>query len=205
MSAVLPHPLWLRGINIRAGLVTLEPDWHAEMVELASGKSVDNQAVDAGASPNWEPVTVPLGYRNQDCRSARQSQSAFLSAQQSAPKRSYGPGKSRARFLGLQGWVMGLFWKLTVSPTILRSELFTIMSGIVSFSSTGIRLVQHYDSTDCYVTPDKFVAEFFSATRSRLLSGLDKSSGPGYSGNLSRRDPLCRRISAYAAGDAASV
>ncbi len=26
----------------------------------------------------------------------------------------------------------------------------------------GIRVAQHYDSTDCYVTPDKVVAEFLA-------------------------------------------
>jgi hypothetical protein len=161
VSTVLPHSLYLNEINIRAGLVTLEPDWHAEMVELASGKSVDNQAADAGASRIWNRLRFRSATEIKIAEALDKAKVLFFPLSRARLNGPTGRVNREPDFLVCKDGKWGI---LEVDGEPYHPPQRTVHDHERDrlFQQHGIRLVQHYDSTDCYVTPDKVVAEFLA-------------------------------------------
>jgi hypothetical protein len=161
ISAVLPYPLYLRGMNIRAGLVALEPDWHAEMVELASGKCVDNQAADAGACRIWNRLRFRSATEIKIAEALDKAKVLFFPLSRARLNGPTGRVNREPDFLVCKDGKWGI---LEVDGEPYHPPQRTVHDHERDrlFQQHGIRLVQHYDSTDCYVTPDKVVGEFLA-------------------------------------------
>ncbi|MEZ4562570.1 MAG: hypothetical protein R2853_07515 [Thermomicrobiales bacterium] len=161
IAAVIPHPLWLRDINIRAGLVALEPDWHAEMVAMARGKDVNNQAPGDGADKIWNRLRFRSSTEIKIAEALDKKGVLFFPL-------------CRARLNGPQGRVIrepdflichrGKWGILEVdgAPYHPRQRTTQDHERDRLFKQHGIRTVTHYDSTECYFTPEKVVSEFLA-------------------------------------------
>jgi hypothetical protein len=53
IQAVLPRTLYLKHFTARAQLIEIDPDWRNELLQIARGKTVHNQAVDAERVLTW--------------------------------------------------------------------------------------------------------------------------------------------------------
>jgi hypothetical protein len=54
IGAALPHDAWIETVSVRTDQIDLGPEWRAELLELASGKSVKNQGVGAPNTFTWQ-------------------------------------------------------------------------------------------------------------------------------------------------------
>jgi hypothetical protein len=61
IQAVLPADAYLKHFTVHAELVDIDPDWRSELLEIARGKGVHNQATEAARARVW----MNLRFRSQ--------------------------------------------------------------------------------------------------------------------------------------------
>lgn len=161
IAAVIPHPLWLREINIRAGLVTLEPDWHAEMVAMARGKDVNNQAPGDGADKVWNYLRFRSATEVKIAEALERRGVLFLPLCRARLNSPQGRITREPDFLICHEGKWGI---LEVDGEPYHPPQRTVHDHERDrlFQQHGVRVVSHFDSTDCYFTPEKVVGDFLA-------------------------------------------
>lgn len=161
IAAVIPHPLWLRDLNIRAGLVTLEPDWHAEMVAMARGKDVNNQAPGDGAGRVWNRLRFRSATEIKIAEALDKRGVLFFPLCRARLNGPLGRVNREPDFLICQDGKWGI---LEVDGEPYHPPQRTVHDHERDrlFQQHGVRVASHFDATDCFVTPDKVVSEFLT-------------------------------------------
>jgi hypothetical protein len=158
LRAVMPPPIHEVSINYRAEVIDLDPDWRRELQEIARGKKVHNQAVDAEKVLIWE---------NHRFRS--QAEVKIAQALERAKVLFFPNCKAR----------LGLTSRENREPDFLvcskgkwgilevDGELFHPPSRAAEdhkrdrlFQAHGIKLVERFDAGLCYEKPDQVVKQF---------------------------------------------
>ena len=141
--------------------MTIEPDWHAEMVEMARGKTVDNQAADSGAGRMWNRLRFRSATEVKIAEALDRAGVLFFPLCKGRLNDPHGRVNREPDFLVCKDGKWGI---LEVDGEPYHPPQRTVHDHERDrlFQRHGIRLAQHYDSTDCYVTPDEVVAEFLA-------------------------------------------
>lgn len=147
----------------RAELVELDAGWRAELLEIARGRHVNNQGIEINGIPtlNW----ANLRFRSQsEIRVARilyQKGALFFPNCLCRVDGSQGRVRREADFLVCHQGRWGIL-EVDGEPFHPPSRTVQDHERDRLFKNAGIRLVEHYDATECYDAPHKVVDSFLS-------------------------------------------
>ena len=159
IRAVLPHEVNFDYMSVRADLTPVEPDWHAELLELARGKSVHNQAADADAARTWNGLRFRSITEIKIATALDDAGVLFFPLCKARLNGPRGRVNREPDFLVCKDGRWGIL-EVDGEPYHPPSRTVHDHERDRLFQRHGVRVVSHYDSTDCYTTPGKVVAEF---------------------------------------------
>jgi hypothetical protein len=159
--AILPPRFWLSTFQIRAGLVELEPDWLAEMVAMARGKDVNNQAPGDGADKVWNRLRFRSATEVKIAEALDRRGVLFFPLCRARLNSPQGRVNREPDFLVCHDGKWGI---LEVDGEPYHPPQRTVHDHERDrlFQQHRVRVVSHFDSTDCYFTPEKVVGDFLA-------------------------------------------
>lgn len=161
LSAVQEHNCHVAGVDIRTERMTVDPDWRQELIEIARGGRVHNQAATAKNFRLWQNLRFRSATEVKIAEALDRAGVLFLPlciARLNGPR---GRLNREPDFLVCKDGKWGI---LEVDGEPYHPPQRTVHDHERDrlFQRHGIRLAQHYDSTDCYMTPDNVVAGFLA-------------------------------------------
>jgi hypothetical protein len=164
IAALLPHTCKLRSFEVRAELVTADPTLRQDLLELARGKVIHNQAVGA-----TEQVRLWMNLRFRSATEVRIADALDQAGVLFVPNcmaRLNGDGNRRANrepdFLICDDGRWGV---LEVDGEAFHPSAAQDHSRDALFYRHGIKCVRHYEATRCYNAPREVVADFLDQLR----------------------------------------
>jgi len=158
IKAVMPFPIEMIQVDYRAQLVELDDDWRKELLEIARGKTVHNQAVEAERALIWN---------NHRFRS--QSEIRLASALEQARvlflpncKVRLGLSKRENREPDFLVCYKGKWGIIEVDGEPFHPPARTVEDHERDrlFLAHGVKLVQHFDAAECFENAEGVVKKF---------------------------------------------
>ena len=159
IEAVLPSDRYLKHFTAHAELVEIDPSWRSELLEIARGRGVHNQADRSRSSLSW----MNLNFRSKsEVRIAQALDKAgvlFLPNCFARCSTTEGRRNREADFLVCSDGRWGI---LEVDGEPFHPPARTVHDHERDriFKAHGIRLVEHFDSGECFDKPDVVVNRF---------------------------------------------
>jgi hypothetical protein len=158
LEALLPVGTYLKHLTVHAELIDIDLDWRTELLEIARGRGVHNQAV-RNAARTWRN----LNFRSEsEIRIAQALERAGVLFLPNCLAR-LGPEADRknreADFLVCAGGKWGI---LEVDGEPFHPPPRTVHDHERDrlFREHGVRMVEHFDASECFENPDVVVARF---------------------------------------------
>jgi hypothetical protein len=160
LKAVLPYEPYRVQFSIRAELIEVDPDWRDQLIEIAKGRGVYNQGVSFGQGSliTW----YNLRFRSQsEKRIAEALDNAKVFFLPNCLGR-LGLAQRENREADFLVCYQGKWGIIEVDGEPFHPPSRTVQDHTRDrlFKSHGIKVVEHYDATKCYNTPDDVVREF---------------------------------------------
>ncbi len=159
IQAVLPADEYIKHFTVHAELVDIDPDWRSELLEIARGKGVHNQAVEAARARVWRN----LRFRSQsEIRIAQALEEAGVFFLPNCMGRLGQPNQRTNReadFLICQDAKWGIL-EVDGEPFHPPSRTVQDHERDRLFKAHGVRVVEHFDANRCYQQPNDVVQEF---------------------------------------------
>jgi hypothetical protein len=161
LEAVIPLGCTLGEMEIRAELVSLDPEWMAELIEQARGKAVNNQAADAENFQLWNNLRFRSPAEVKIAEALDKTGVMFFP--NCKGRMSQGPRRANREpdFLVCQNGKWGILevdgdaWHPATSA-VQDHERDRV------FHSYGIKVVQRFAGKHCMDVPDAVVERFLS-------------------------------------------
>lgn len=159
LRAVLPNDLSVDSIVTKAALIGIDPGWREELLELARGKGVNNQAAEAGNAQIWQGLRFRSRSEIDIARALDKAGVLFLP---NCRGRLGHLGQRVNREPDFLICHRGKWGILEVDGEPFHPPTRTVQDHERDrlFHHHGISLIQHYDATRCYNEPDVVVSEF---------------------------------------------
>jgi hypothetical protein len=160
-KAVLPSGYYISDFIPKAELVDIDPNWREELLEIARGRNVTNQAI----SLRHQQIRIweNLGFRSQsEIRVAKvldQRGVLFFPNCKGRVSTPQGRANREPDFLVCHEGKWGIL-EIDGEPFHPPTRTVQDHSRDRLFHSHGVKLAQHYDATECYETPHKVVDDF---------------------------------------------
>lgn len=159
LEAVLPGNTYIKHFTVHAQLIDIDPDWRSELLEIARGRGIHNQAVEAQSSLVWSN----LRFRSKsEIRIAQALDKAGVLYLPNCRARLGGSGERRNRepdFLVCHEGKWGIL-EIDGEPFHPPSRAAHDHERDRLFRSHGVRVVEHFDASRCFSDPDVVVREF---------------------------------------------
>ncbi len=158
IGAVLPDQTYIKHFTAHVEHIPIDKDWQDELLQIARGLGVHNQAAQGRALRVWNNLYF-------------RSQSEIRIAEALDRKRvlffpncrgrlgSQDRGNREADFLVCHHGVWGIL-EVDGEPFHPPSRTVQDHARDRMFREHGVRLVEHFDATECYDRPDDVVARF---------------------------------------------
>ena len=155
LGAVLPSDTYIKHFTARGQLVEVDPEWRSELLELARGRGVDNQAVAPRAAHIWKNLRFRSKSEVRIAEALDRAGVLFLPNCRARLEVSAARENREADFLvcaeGRWG-VLEVDGERTADDHG-RDRLFR---------AHGVRVVEHFHADRCYNEPDSVVREFLN-------------------------------------------
>ncbi|MBI2764630.1 MAG: hypothetical protein HYX53_01825 [Chloroflexi bacterium] len=165
IDAVLPSQFYVKHFNVKGVLVDLDPDWQAELLEIARGQGVHNQGHGTRAARTWNN----LNFRSEsEIRVARALDGAGVLFVPNCLVRVNSPAGRVNRepdFLVCADGKWGIL-EVDGEPFHPPSRTAADHERDRLFKGHGVRVVEHFDATECYNRAGEVVAKFLAILRS---------------------------------------
>ena len=159
IQAVLPAEQYIKHFTVHAELVDIDPDWRNELLEIARGKGVHNQAVQTAGARVW----MNLRYRSQSeikiAQALDQAGVFFLPNCMGRLGQPFERKNREADFIVCQESKWGIL-EVDGEPFHPPSRTVQDHERDRLFRAHGIRVVEHFDASRCYQNPHEVVQEF---------------------------------------------
>lgn len=166
ISAVLPSDEYVKHFTIHAEHIEIDPDWRDELLEIARGKGIHNQAIGGFNARTW----MNLNFRSQsEIKIAQALDRASVFFLPNCKGRLGGNQNRKNReadFLICSEGKWGII-EVDGEPFHPPSRTTQDHERDRLFRKHGIRVVEHYDANRCYQNPNEVVSEFL-----KLLSRI---------------------------------
>lgn len=164
LDAVLPEQTYIKHLTAHAEHIPIDQDWRDELLEIARGKGVHNQAAQGRALRVWQN----LYFRSQsEIRIAEALDRAGVLFFPNCRGRLGREARQNreADFLVCHNGAWGIL-EVDGEPFHPPSRTVQDHARDRAFREHGVRIVEHFDATECYERSDEVVARFL-----RLLAG----------------------------------
>jgi hypothetical protein len=160
IKAVLPEMTYIKHFTVHVQQIAIDPNWRDELLEIARGVGVHNQAPQGKALRIWQN----LNFRSQsEIRIAIALDRAGVLFFPNCRGRLSGQTKSRENrepdFLICHEGKWGIL-EVDGEPFHPPSRTVQDHARDRSFKEHGVRIVEHFDATECYEKPDDVVSRF---------------------------------------------
>lgn len=161
IEAVLPVGIEMNNLIARGELIDIDPEWHSDLLEIARGKGVSNQAAGERTKKilNWKN----LGFRSvSEIKIAEALDKAGVLFLPNCRAR-LGEEKNRENkepdFLICHKGKWGIL-EVDGGPFHPPSRTVADHERDRLFKMHGITVTEHYDATKCFEKPDEVVSQF---------------------------------------------
>jgi hypothetical protein len=159
LQAVLPEQTYVKHFTVHVQQVAIDPNWRDELLQIARGVGVHNQAAQGRALRVWNN----LYFRSQsEIRIAEALDRAGVLFFPNCRGRLGSPvarENREADFLICREGKWGIL-EVNGEPFHPPSRTVQDHARDRAFRELGIRLVEHFDATECYEKPEEVVARF---------------------------------------------
>ena len=159
LSAVLPEQTYIKHFTVHVAHVSIDPDWREELLQIARGVGVHNQAAQGKALRVWNN----LYFRSQsEIRIAEALDGAGVFFLPNCRGRVGAVGARENREADFLICHEGKWGILEVDGEPFHPPSRTVQDHARDrlFREHGVRLVEHFDATECYENPAEVVARF---------------------------------------------
>ena len=156
----MPRETYIKHFEVKAALIDIDPDWRVELLEIARGRGVNNQADRSMGARTWQR----LNFRSEsEVRIAEALERAGVMFLPNCRARvGSSPAERRTREPDFLVCVNGHWGVLEVDGEPFHRPTRTVEDHARDrlFRSHGVSVVEHFDATRCYQDPEGVVAEF---------------------------------------------
>ena len=159
LEAVLPEGMYIKHFTVHAEVIEIDADWRSELLEIARGRGVHNQAAAAKKVRVWKN----LRFRSQsEVRIAQALDRAGVLFLPNCKVRLGTPSKRQNREPDFLVCYEGKWGILEVDGEPFHPSTRTVEDHKRDrlFRAHGILVVEHFDASECYKNPDGVVQRF---------------------------------------------
>jgi hypothetical protein len=162
-DALLPAKDYISEIVAQANLVDVEPDWKAQMLEVAQGKAVHNQGIEINnrVSIIWRNLRFRSESEKRIAEALERAGVLFLPNCLARLNTIEGRKTKEPDFVICENGRWGIL-EVDGEPFHPPSRTTEDHKRDRDFLAHGIRVVQHYDASECYQQPNKVVENFLN-------------------------------------------
>jgi hypothetical protein len=159
LLAVLPEQTYLKHFTMHAQHVSIDPNWREELLQIARGVGVHNQAAQGRALRVWKNLHFRSQSEVRIAEALDRANVLFFPNCRGRVGSSEARENREADFLICSASKWGI---LEVDGEPFHPPTRTIQDHARdrAFREHGIRLVEHFDATECFNKPDEVVAKF---------------------------------------------
>lgn len=159
LEAVIPDDTYIRHLTVHAELIDIDSDWRTELLEIARGKGVHNQAVMAKSARIWKNLRFRSQSEVRIAQALDRMDVLFLPNCMARLGSVAGRRNREADFLICYEGKWGI---LEVDGEPFHPPTRTVKDHERDrlFRSHGILVVEHFDASECYKNPEEVVGTF---------------------------------------------
>jgi hypothetical protein len=158
LEAVLPHDRYIKHLTAHAELLEIDPDWRTELLEIARGRGVHNQAV-REAPRTWRNLRFRSESEIRIAQALERAEVLFLPNCMARLGIADNRKNREADFLVCASGKWGIL-EVDGEPFHPPSRAAHDHERDRLFRDHGIRLVEHFDASECFERADAVVARF---------------------------------------------
>lgn len=164
LAAILPVGYYIGQFSYRAATIDIGPEWRDELLEIARGRGVHNQAVDSSTAFTWQTLRFRSASERRIAEALDKAGAFFVP---NCLARLGPVGSRRTREPDFLVCDEGKWGILEVDGDPFHPPTTTAKDHARDrlFRAHGIRFIEHYDATTCYKEPDRVVREFLALLR----------------------------------------
>lgn len=164
LEAVIPSDRYIKHFTVHAELVEMDPDWREEILEIARGKGVHNQGRRGPTAISW----MNLNFRSKsEMRIAQALDREGVLFLPNSAVRLTSPEGRRNREPDFLICADGKWGILEVDGEPFHTPSRTVHDHERDrlFRAHGVKVVEHYDSSECFERPENVVSNFLKLLR----------------------------------------
>jgi hypothetical protein len=164
VQAVLPADRYVKHLTAHAELIDIDPDWRMELLEIARGRGIHNQAARNRSLLNWKN----MNFRSKsEVRIAQALDSAGVLFMPNCIARVGTPETRRGREADFLVCCDGRWGILEVDGEPFHPPSRTAHDHERDrlFKAHGVKVVEHFDSSECFEQPADVVRKFLELLR----------------------------------------
>lgn len=161
IGAVLPSDTYIKHFTVHAELVEIDPNWRAELKEIARGKGVHNQAATARDVRLWQNLRFRSMSEVRIAQALEKVGAFFLPNCRGRISSPEGRVNREADFLVCHGGRWGIL-EVDGEPYHLPTRTVEDHERDRLFRAHGVQVVEHYDASRCFEEADAVVKEFLT-------------------------------------------
>ncbi|MBC7263699.1 MAG: hypothetical protein H5T64_04995 [Chloroflexi bacterium] len=159
LNAVLPEDTYIKHFTPKAELIDIDPDWRSELLEIARGRGVHNQAVEAISARMWSNLRFRSESEIRIAKALDQAGVLFLPNCKARLGSLENRRNREADFLVCCEGKWGIL-EVDGEPFHPPSRTAEDHERDRLFRAHGILVVEHFDASECFENPAGVVQRF---------------------------------------------
>lgn len=159
LGAVLPEQTYVKHLSPHAEHVAIDPNWREELLQIARGVGVHNQAAQGKALRIWNNLYFRSQSEIRIAEAFDRAGALFFPNCRGRLGASAARENREADFLVCHDGKWGIL-EVDGEPFHTPSRTVQDHARDRFFKEHGVRIVEHFDATECYERPDEVVAGF---------------------------------------------
>lgn len=160
VEAMMPAQTYVKHFEVKAALIDIDPDWRAELLEIARGKGINNQVPRVAGVRSWQALNFRSESEVRIAQALERAGVLFLpNCRARLGAGSTGRKNREPDFLVCDEGRWGVL-EVDGEPFHPPSRTTEDHERDRLFRTHGIGVVEHFDATHCYREPDLVVAQF---------------------------------------------
>ncbi len=159
LQAVVPRNTYIKHLIARAELIQIDPDWRTELLEIARGKGVHNQAAEVSSARIWNNLRFRSQSEVRIAQALDRADTLFFPNCMARLGLSVGRRNREADFLVCYKGKWGIL-EVDGEPFHPPSRTTADHERDRLFKAHGIVVIEHFDASECFETPDGVVRKF---------------------------------------------
>jgi hypothetical protein len=164
LEAVIPSDRYIKHLTAHAELIEIDPDWRTELLEIARGRGVHNQGDHTRSVASWKNLNFRSKSEVRIAQTLDKERVLFMPNCTARVTSAEGRLNREPDFLVCADGKWGIL-EVDGEPFHPPSRTVHDHERDRLFKAHGIRIVEHYDASECFQRPEDVVREFLNLLR----------------------------------------